>query len=166
MCMELKTCFDVSPLTIILLFPLFSSICFVAAVCVPVSITSSSLPHHHVVLLHVVCVYLLFTPFCSSNLICCESLWSKCQFVCFLFVWFFWMSCFVVSFTLQCLCWTSIIQTWVWLFPLPPFGTMLYPPCALFVCMCVSHSESVWILSQTVLWCPQKFKPPDWISQI
>lgn len=46
------------------------------------------------------------------------------------------------------------------------FGTMLYPPCAISVCLCVPFRVCVDIFPDSALVPPEVFKPPDWISQI
>lgn len=46
------------------------------------------------------------------------------------------------------------------------FGTMLYPPCAIFVHLCVLSRVCVDIVPDSALVPSEVFKPPDWISQI
>lgn len=115
------------------LFFSFLLLCFVSAVCVQCPAL-----HCPSVVLHVVCVYTLFSS-CVQNIVTC------CVCLLFLQRW---------SFPPRCSCWSSLhVQTWLLI---ALFGAMLYPLCAISVCACVSHSESVWILSQTVLWYRQK----------
>lgn len=131
-------------LTVKLLFSLFTSMCLVSVLCVPVFTTPSlscchvacSLclaPVHFLCLSHfnLLCLLVVSMPlFCVMVLLfCCEFL--HCD------------ACVEpTSCRLDC--------------PLPCLR-----PChthrVLYSCVCVSHSESVWILSQTVFWYLQKF---------